>query len=226
MNAPPDLNRLAVLYPWMEALTFGPWLARCRSTYLAEMRHCRRALVLGDGDGRFTARLLRVNPKVEIDAVDASTAMLREMIRRAGAEAVRVRAHCADVRLWQPANPPYDLVAAHFFLDFLTLEEVRNLASKLRGVLSPSALWAVSEFVIPKSGWGRWVAPPVVTGLYLGFHWLTGLTVRELPDHPAALSEAGFNLQSRRAMLGGLLAAELWAPGQARVSREKNQATI
>ena len=175
MNAPPDLNRLAGLYPWMEAVTFGPWLSRCRSAYLAEMRHCRRALVLGDGDGRFTARLLRANLEVEIDAVDASTAMLRALIRRAGPHADRVRAHCADVRLWQPANPPYDLVVTHFFLDFLTNDEVQALAAKLRGALSPSALWVVSEFVIPRGSFGRYVARPVVSGLYLGFHWLTGL---------------------------------------------------
>ena len=84
MNAPPDLNRLAGVYAWMEAVTFGPWLSRCRLTFLGEMRSCRRALVLGDGDGRFTARLLRANPEVEIDTVDASTAMLRALLRRAG----------------------------------------------------------------------------------------------------------------------------------------------
>ncbi len=212
MNAPPDLNRLAGLYPWMEAVTFGPWLSRCRSAYLAEMRHCRRALVLGDGDGRFTARLLRANPEVEIDAVDASTAMLRALIRRAGPHADRVRAHCADVRLWQPANPPYDLVVTHFFLDFLTNDEVQALAAKLRGALSPSALWVVSEFVIPRGSFGRYVARPVVSGLYLGFHWLTGLVVRELPDHPEALRGAGFALQNRRTLLAGLLAGEIWSP--------------
>ena len=213
MNAPPDLNRLASLYPWMEAFTFGPWLTRCRVAFLHEMRHCRRALVLGDGDGRFTARLLRTNQEVEVDAVDASTAMLRALIRRAGPHADRVHAHCADVRLWQPANPPYDLVVTHFFLDCLTNDEVLALAKKLHGALSPSALWVISEFVIPREGFGRLVARPVVSGLYVGFRWLTGLVVRELPDHPAVLQRSGFALQSRRTMLAGLLAGEIWSLG-------------
>ncbi|MGH9599640.1 MAG: class I SAM-dependent methyltransferase, partial [Terracidiphilus sp.] len=74
MNPPPDLDRLAGVYRWMELATFGPWLSWCRSAYLGELSGCRRALVLGDGDGRFTAQLLCANPQVEVDAVDASKA--------------------------------------------------------------------------------------------------------------------------------------------------------
>ena len=210
MNAPPDLNRLAGLYRWMEFATFGPWLAWCRAEYLGELGDCRRALVLGDGDGRFTARLLGANSHIEIDAVDASTAMLRALVRRAGTHADRVRAYCADIRLWKPANPPYDLVVTHFFLDFLTTDEVRALARRLREAVSPSALWVVSEFFVPEGRFGRTVARPVVAGLYLGFRQLTGLQVRSLPDHPRALGEAGFALRARRPRLGGLLASELW----------------
>ncbi|MGH9599394.1 MAG: hypothetical protein ACRD27_05985, partial [Terracidiphilus sp.] len=103
-----------------------------------------------------------------------------------------------------------DLVVAHFFLDFLTTGEVRALAARLRRAVSPSALWVVSEFFIPENGLGRIAARPVVAGLYLGFHWLTGLAVRELPDHPGALRDAGFALRARRPRLGGLLASELW----------------
>ncbi len=214
MNAPPDLNRLAGLYRWMEMATFGPWLSWRRAAYLSELGQCRQALVLGDGDGRFTARLLRTNLHVEVDAVDASTAMLRALIRNAGPHAGRVRAYCADIRLWEPANPPYDLVAAHFFLDFLTTGEVGALARTLRQAVTPSALWVVSEFAIPQNAFGRVAARPIVGGLYLGFHWLTGLTVRTLPDHPGALREAGFALRARRARLGGLLVSELWAPAE------------
>jgi len=211
MNAPADLNRLAGCYRWMEWATFGPWLSWCRETYLDRMLSSRRALILGDGDGRFTARLLRANRQVEIDAVDASTAMLRALIRGAGPHAHRVRAHCADIRLWQPPNPPYDLVVAHFFLDFLTTEEVQGLAMRLQGLVTPDAHWVVSEFAIPRSRMGGAMAQPVVDGLYFGFRQLTGLAVRSLPDHRSALRGAGFELQAQRPRLGGLLVSELWA---------------
>jgi SAM-dependent methyltransferase len=117
----PNFNRLAGPYRWMERLTFGPCLAWCRFAFLARAASCRHALVLGDGDGRFAARLLRANPHIHIDAVDASSSMLRALNENAGPHAARVRTHLADARQWHPAaGSPYDLVVTHFFLDCLT----------------------------------------------------------------------------------------------------------
>jgi SAM-dependent methyltransferase len=214
MNPPPDLDRLAAAYRWMEAITFGPYLSRCRNQFLAEMSDCRRALILGDGDGRFTARLLRTNPYVEIDAVDASSALLQTLLRRAGPDAARVRTHCADARLWQTAPPPYDLVVTHFMLDCLTHGEVLALAQTLRRAICPSARWVVSEFAIPENAYGRFVARPILAALYLGFHVLSGLKINRLPDHPSALAAAGFRLRHRRRHLAGLLVSELWEQDQ------------
>jgi hypothetical protein len=134
-----------------------------------------------------------------------------------------VRTHCADVRLWQPPAPhadfaenlPYDLIATHFFLDCLTTQEVQSLAEKLRGSVSPSAAWVVSEFAVPPGWFGRLVASPLIFALYRAFGWLTGLAVRSLPDHAAALGQAGFTLQERRAWLAGLLVSERWSAGPA-----------
>ncbi len=207
----PNFNGVARFYRCMELVTFGPWLQRCRCAFLCEFAGCRRATVLGDGDGRFTAQLLHVNSMIEIDAVDASAAMLRTLLRRAGTSAVRVHVDCADALTWQAVNPPYDLVVTHFFLDCLSAGEVRSLANRLREALSPSGLWVVSEFAFPEGAFGRWVARPLVWLLYRAFGLLTGLAVRSLPDHAAALRDAGFTLRQRRRFLRGLLVAELWA---------------
>jgi hypothetical protein len=211
MNLPPNFNRLAPVYRWMEYLTFGPWLNWARFAFLADLSNCRRALVLGDGDGRFTERLLRANPSIQIDAVDASSAMLNSLLHRAGSNATRVQTHLADARQWQPPARSYDLIVTHFLLDCLTTEEVQSLANQLHAAVSPSALWLVSEFAIPPNLFGHLVARPLVAGLYLAFGWLTGLTVRTLPDHRTALSASGFTLVQHRALLGGLLTGELWS---------------
>ena len=147
----------------MEWLSFGPWLARCRRAFLNDMAHARRALVLGDGDGRFTAALLKANPQVQVDAVDASAAMLRALKRRAGPNAERVRACVGDARRWTPDVQGYDLVATHFFLDCLITDEVRALAARIRPALSPDAAWVVSEFAVPRGLYGRLVARPLVS---------------------------------------------------------------
>jgi SAM-dependent methyltransferase len=209
--SPPDFSRLAHLYCWMELASFGPWLHLCRCAFLDRVADCRRALVLGDGDGRFTARLLHANPHIQIDAVDASRAMLNELRRRAGTNANRVRTLNTDARVWLPQGPPYDLVVTHFFLDCLTSAEIEALAATVRSALTPSAKWLVSEFAIPPGVYGQLFARPLIHSLYRVFGALTGLKVRRLPDYRADLRSSGFGLIAQKNRLGGLLVSELWS---------------
>ena len=210
MRKAPNFNRLAGAYRWMERLTFGPWLSRCRFAFLDELRTSRNALVIGDGDGRFTARLLKENPSVLVDALDSSRNMLRALLDNAGIRSSRIRVHLADARLWKPQVLALDLIATHFFLDCLTTKEVAALAKRLRVSARPDTRWVVSEFAIPKGWFGWLVARPLITALYFAFFVLTGLSVFRLPNHRKALNEAGFALAQQRTWLGGLLVSELW----------------
>jgi hypothetical protein len=196
----------------MEMFTFGPFLRRCRYAFLDELQNRRNALVLGDGDGRFTARLLEENQLVLIDAIDASPAMLRALLHNVGLRTGRVRVHLADIRQWQPEGPRYDLIVTHFFLDCLSTKEIVSLASKLKPCAKPGALWVVSEFAIPPGWYGWLVARPVVSALYVVFWLMTGLTRFRLPKYQKALTEAGFTLRQKETRLGGLLVSELWTP--------------
>jgi hypothetical protein len=231
MSSTPNFNFLARPYRWLEYATFGPFLARARRAFLPEVTTCRHALVLGDGDGRFTTRLLRTNPIVQIHAIDASPAMLSALIRQAGPHAARIRTQQADIRSWRPkipeggnqqtqCEPPasvcptaggYDAIFTHFFLDCLTTGEVQSLAATVRRAAAPSAVWVISDFAIPPSAYGRLIARPLIWTLYRAFALLTGLTVNSLPDHQSALRASGFTLQTRRTFLGGLLISELWS---------------
>jgi SAM-dependent methyltransferase len=205
-----DFNRLAHLYRWMEWITFGPFLGRCRSAFLADARRTSRAIVIGDGDGRFTAKLLKENATIQIDAVDASAAMLNQLSKRAEPHADRIRTHLADARHWNPANRDNDLFVTHFFLDCLSTREVTQLAARLKKHATPDAAWIISEFAVPAGWYGRAIARPLIAALYCAFAWLTGLKTRHLPDHPAALTSGGWKLAQRRTSLGGLLVSELW----------------
>ena len=212
MNRPPNFDRLAGIYRWMELVSFGPWLWRSRCAFFGELLQSRHALVLGDGDGRFTARLLRTNPDIQIDTVDASPAMLRALVRHAKPHAGRLCTFAADARHWQPSQTQtYDLVITHFFLDCLTTAEVQSLALKLRPALSPDAVWVVSEFAVPSGSFGSLIASPLVSILYWIFGLLTGLAIRRLPDHRSALERCGFTRRHTRTWLRGLLVSDLWS---------------
>ncbi len=215
-----NFDRLARAYRWMEWASFGPLLWHCRCAFLGEMQSARHALVVGDGDGRFTARLLAANCAVCIDAIDASAAMLRALTRRATADAARLRTFCLDARDWRARRAPapaeekvaaqYDLIVTHFFLDCLTTSEVCTLAEEVAAAAASGALWIVSEFAVPQGWFGRLIAQPLVAFLYAAFGWLTGLRVRRLPDHGEALHSAGFVRIGKKPRLGGLLVSELW----------------
>lgn len=208
--AAPNFDRLAPIYRWMEWASFGPFLWWSRCAFLSEMGERRQALVMGDGDGRFTARLLAAHPDVRVEAVDASAAMLRALLRRAGRNAARVSARCGDAREWRPRGAGFDLVVTHFFLDCLTTAEVRRLAERVRGAVQPCAVWVVSEFAVPEGWFGRLVARPLVWWLYWAFGVLTGLGLRRLPEYAEALRSAGFGMLKRKTWLGGLLVSEVW----------------
>ncbi|MGC2504632.1 MAG: class I SAM-dependent methyltransferase, partial [Silvibacterium sp.] len=120
-SAAAGFDRIARPYRWLEYLSFGPMLERVRFSRIPQLAGTRRALVLGDGDGRFLARLLASNPSLQAEVVDQSPAMLRLLEHRATAAGAghRVHIHQSDARAFQPTGP-YDLVITHFFLDCFT----------------------------------------------------------------------------------------------------------
>jgi SAM-dependent methyltransferase len=224
LECPPRLDtirgfdRIARLYRPMEYLSFGPLLERCRLYHLLALGNCRRALVIGDGDGRFLAKLLTANPHLFADAVDSSPAMLRLLETRAA----RVRARdrlittCRDARIFEPCGARYDLVCTHFFLDCLTESEADHLIARLGQHLAPDAQWLVSEFEVPAGPIRAWLARRVISALYAAFRILTGLAVSEIPPWPAILARHGFERKASRTFLGGLLVSELWQQATAR----------
>ncbi len=207
MNCDP----LARWYRWLEYAGFGRALERTRLAFLDTATTARRVLVLGDGDGRFLAALLKANPHAEADYVDSSAKMLAQAQQRLGAaDAVRVRFHHADAVHWQPSTAGYDLIVTHFFLDCFTDGEVYPLVARLAAFTAPGARWLVSEFRQPSGGPAAWHAWLWITGLYAFFRAATGLRVRRLPNHAAALTAAGFRLERETVTRFGLLTSQAW----------------
>lgn len=211
----PNFDRIARPYRWLEYLTLGKALERCRLHFLPQLLESRRALILGDGDGRFTASLLTANHTIEADAIDLSAAMLALLQQRsstAPGASTRLHTHHTNALDFSFATlpaQPYDLVVTHFFLDCLTQPELDGLAARIASILTPKALWLVSDFRIP-SGPMRLPARAYVRTLYFAFRILTGLRTTRLPDHSTTLIKLGFTRIDSRQSLAGLLTTELW----------------
>ena len=202
-------------YRWLEYLTLGRALERCRLHFLPRLADRTNALILGDGDGRFLTALLKQNPELTADAIDSSATMLHLLDARckrsAPSAAVRLHTHHSDALKYLATNSPAtcDLVVTHFFLDCLSQSEVETLSLAIRARLVPGAVWILSDFRIP-SGSLRYAAKLLVRSLYLAFRMLTGLRVKHLPDHEAALTLAGFTRIAHARSMSGMLTTELW----------------
>jgi len=206
-----NFDPLARPYRWAEYATFGRSLERCRFHFLSAINDAQHALVLGDGDGRFLAQLLRANPDVYADVIDISPAMLRLLYCRLRPEdRKRVTLHRQDVREFVPPHVGYDLVVTHFFFDCLFQDELNALVECIAPRLLPGANWIVSEFATPRGRTASVVGPTIISGLYRAFGLFTGLPVRCLPDHRTPLEASGFELLTERPWLSGLLLSQFW----------------
>jgi ubiquinone/menaquinone biosynthesis C-methylase UbiE len=206
-----NFDRVARPYRWLEYITFGPWLARCRNAQLAHLAGAQHALVLGDGDGRFLARLLAANPTLTADVVDSSHAMLTLLDRRLRRYQVhqRIRLHNVDALNWNPTGS-YDLIVSHFFLDCFFPHQLEQLIDSVLPHAVPGAQWVISEFAIPTNPFAAYFARGIIGCLYRAFGWATGLRVRALPDYAPALLRRGLLPIHDRRYLAGLLCSQLW----------------
>jgi SAM-dependent methyltransferase len=212
-NNEPNFDLIARPYRWLEYLTLGRALERCRLHYLPNLLQQRQALILGDGDGRFLAQLLARNPHLKADAIDTSATMLHLLSQRCESitsdSAARLQTHQNSALTVPIEAKRYDLVVTHFFLDCLSQSELESLVARIAPTLTPGALWLISDFRIP-GGLMRLPAKFIIRTLYLAFRVLTGLRTTRLPDHSTPLSQAGLTRIAHQHHLGGLLFNELW----------------
>ena len=198
-----NCDLIAPHYWWIERLGMGRALERRRRWFLPSLGHSRRALVLGDGDGRFLRELLRNNSAVQADYVDLSERMLEQALHRVGPDRVVYRK--ADALTAEFAPGEYDLIVSHFFFDCFNSAELALLIERVAGAAKPGAEWIVSEFRTPNI-----LARLLVRALYLFFRITTGLKTRNLADHRPILGSHGFRLMSSSHARGGLVVSELW----------------
>ena len=219
LSRPANFDRVAHLYRWAEYAALGRLLERVRTVWLGRLGRQGEALVLGDGDGRFTAAMLAAHPAMSATAVDSSATMLALLRRRCAAVAAErlntVQAYLpealTDGNTALPNKP--DLIVSHFLLDCFDQAGVEAIVRAVAARCAPGAVWLVSDFGEPASAGWKLLGRIYVRALYAAFGMLTGLEARRLPSVAAALSVGGFTRTDRREWLNGLLYSELWVRG-------------
>jgi ubiquinone/menaquinone biosynthesis C-methylase UbiE len=207
MNA----DRIASSYRWLEYAAFGPALEKARFDFLSYATKARRVLILGEGDGRFLARLLKCNPHARVAVVEASARMIQLARQRVPpGERSRVEFYHINAATQPLPEGPFDLVVTHFFLDSLTFPEAETVIFMASALLCPDALWLLSEFQEPAGGIRRLHSRLWLRAMYRFFWLTTGLRASRLPPYRDALRRYGLCETEHRERRFGLIRSQVW----------------
>jgi ubiquinone/menaquinone biosynthesis C-methylase UbiE len=207
MNA----DRIAGSYRWLEYAAFGSALERARFDFLSRATEADRVLILGEGDGRFLARLLQCNRHASVVVIESSARMIQLARQRVPAmERPRVEFHHRDAVAQRLPDGPFDLAVTHFFLDTLNGRDAEAVISKVSAALAPGAIWLVSEFQLPARGMRRLHARLWLRVMYSFFAISTGLRASQLPPYRDLLQRAGVAEIEHRERRLGLIRSQVW----------------
>lgn len=204
-----QIGRLAPWYRWIEYAAYGRALERRRFAFLRRLVGARRVLILGEGDGRTVARLLKIAPQAQFDVVEVSPEMIA-LARGRVRDSARVHFHQGDALTHGWPTGWYDGIVTNFFLDCFTDAELAPLIRKLTAALVPEGLWIVGEFAIPPRGWRRLHARIWIWTMYRFFGITTGLRARRLPAIERMMREAGMTRIEQQTERVGLMVSEVW----------------
>lgn len=209
-----SFDAIAPWYRALETIAFGGDLQRARIACLEEIDTPRRALIVGEGNGRFLRELVRRHPAIEVDCVDASERMLRlawQQIERELPDSLnRIRFLQRDITSWAPTQRAYDLVVTHFVLDCFPTGQVADVVGRLAGAATTKAIWLLADFCVPPDGFRRLHARACLAAMYRFFRFTTRIAARTLIDPSPFLSDAGFELVHQHLSRNGMLKSELW----------------
>jgi ubiquinone/menaquinone biosynthesis C-methylase UbiE len=208
-----SFDRVADVYWLLEKLTFRNVLQRARTFGIDQISDPKRALVAGDGDGRFLETLMRVHRNLQVDSIDSSERMLelaRLRLQRSLPQALeRVRFHRWDIGDAVLSNG-YDLIVTHFFLDCFEGDELKKIVRKISGVALPDCVWLLADFAIPDGGWREQYAKAWIAMMYRFFRLTTDISATWLSDPTCLLQQLGFELWRQKRWHAGMVKSEIW----------------
>jgi len=204
---------LAPHYRWMEWVSAGDLLQRCRTAHLARVPTAQSILILGEGNGRFLLECRRQFPRAAITVVDASARMLelaRKRLARQGVKTEGIEFIRADAHTWMPPAGNFDLIVTHFFLDCFRPDQLEELVSKLARAAAPNAHWLLADFQAAPAGWRRQRSRAILWLMYRFFIAMTRLPARSLTPPDNLLEKNGFRLRAREIYDWELLHSDCW----------------
>jgi len=211
-----NFDGVASSYLFLETITFGNQLQKCRTSMISHLTNSKRALVLGEGNGRFLEAFCKANPLAEILVIDESPRML-DLAKRRIANANppinnQIEFRCANVFEILPLTGTFDLIVCNFFLDCFTSSEIGHLLGLFRQMLFGEGLLVVGDFRKPHSIFGKIIGEFILKFMHVFFQKTAGISATELTDLHAILQERSFQKAVEKKLFFGFLNSSIWKP--------------
>jgi ubiquinone/menaquinone biosynthesis C-methylase UbiE len=209
-----SFDAVAPWYRTLEWFAFGDELQRCRTACLKEIATPRRALIVGEGNGRFLCELLWLHPGVQVDCLDASQRML-QLARQCIEDELPDRAGCVryvhrDIASWAVPEHHYDLVVTHFVLDCFREAVLAGIVKKLARAATEDANWLLADFCVPRTGVARLRASLWLAAMYSFFRITARIEASELIEPTPFMQREGFALARQHLFQRGMLKSGMW----------------
>jgi len=200
-----DFDRVAPFYDALASLVFGKKLKAAQVAYIDRIRPGSRVLIIGGGTGWILEKLLKRQPDLQIDYVEASAKMMERAIQRLHDGQVRfIMGTQNDI-----PGPVYDVIITHFFLDVFAPATLHKVVKQLNGMLVPGGLWLCADFRDTGKAFHRfllWV-------MHRFFSLSTGLESAQIQDIQEAINRQGLSLAAMQDWKGGLIFSGLFQKG-------------
>jgi len=211
-----SFDRLGDVYWLLERITFGKTLQRARTFGIAKVSGVERALIIGEGDGRFLEALLRAHPNLEVECFDGSSRMLelarRRVDRRLPEALGRVRFHHLDISD-VTFDKRYGAIVTNFVLDCFEGDELKTVVTKIAGAALPGCVWLLADFAVPAAGWRKLHAQAWIGLMYRFFRLTTDIRATALSDPTQLLQQAAFELRRQKRWRARMVKSEVWEKG-------------
>lgn len=211
-----SFDNLAPWYSFLEAITFGSFLQKCRVALLPQVLDARQVLILGEGDGRFLEAFARENSHGTVDCLDKSPALLaraENRLQKIPTATGRIHFLQGDAQLHPFPTGKYDLVICNFFLDCFTAREITKILGTIKGALQPKGRILIGDFKRPGGMLFSIIANPLLAIMHLFFRITTGISATRLENLDPFLHENGFLPLEKKDLLFGFLQSSLWIEG-------------
>jgi ubiquinone/menaquinone biosynthesis C-methylase UbiE len=196
-------NKLAAIYDQLAQLVFWGRINRANSLFLSQIPANSKVLIIGGGTGK---SLKHLNPELELDYAELSSAMINKAKKRKGPKKTEfILGFFQEFK----TQKKYDYVVCPFFLDQFNSTEINPILTSILSVLPKGGHLLVSDFNRPKKPM-RWLKQLIIKTTILFFRITTGLRINKLEDISSILEKNKFQKTSEKQFYFGMIFSSKW----------------